>query len=521
MKHKWISALGILLALAFICLFLNQRPLEAESPSVTFTHGFASGDVTPSSAVLWTRIDQEVELTVEVSTDPTFQDMTFEQTVLATRDNDFTAQVVVSPLEPDQTYFYRWRTGDSTSDVGSFRTPPTSDKSTAVRFAYSGDSDGTQVDGVPFFNDFEVLDAALLEDLDFFVYLGDTIYSDSSLRATGPAVTLDEYRDTYKVNREIAALRNLMEATSVYAIWDDHEVHNDYDGQTVDLTLYANGRKAFLEYMPILALDLPNDPACAGDPLLRVFHWGKDVDIIILDERSCRSADAEATCEGDLAPTLPPVLRKLFGELGIPVAPSPPPGCLEALFDPSRTILGSLQKALFKIFLLLSSAKFKFVINEVPIQQFYALPYDRWEGYGAERAEILNFIRDHHIENVIFLTTDTHANLINEVFIDRFTNPRPIAHEFVTGPIARFTFEQEILEFVTDIGLDPDVALSAFHAVLNIVGVDCRHLDAVSYGLVDVDASAGTATITLKDDTGAVLIDQLNSTTPCTKTIGP
>ena len=54
-------------------------------------------------------------------------------------------------------------------------------------------------------------------------------------------------------------------------------------------------------------------------------------------------------------------------------------------------------------------------------QQFYALPYDRWEGYGAERSEMLNFIRNNGIDNVEFLTTDNHATLQNQVSIDRFT----------------------------------------------------------------------------------------------------
>ena len=103
---------------------------------------------------------------------------------------------------------------------------------------------------------------------------------------------------------------------------------------------------------------------------------------------------------------------------GLP--PAPPPGCLDAIFDPSRTFLGPVQKQAVKDALLNSTATFKFIVNELPIQQIYALPYDRWEGYGAERNELLNFIRDNAIENVIFLATDIHANLINDVFIDAF-----------------------------------------------------------------------------------------------------
>ena len=79
------------------------------------------------------------------------------------------------------------------------------------------------------------------------------------------------------------------------------------------------------------------------------------------------------------------------------------------------------------------------------MQQLYFLPFDRWEGYAAERNEILNFIRAQSVKNVLFLTTDTHAAIMNEVSVDRFTDPRPIAYEFMTGPVAAFTAEELIL----------------------------------------------------------------------------
>jgi len=59
--------LGSLLALAGLALV---SPTGADA--VTFTHGVASGEVTHGSAVLWTRVDQEAALTVDVSTDPRF-----------------------------------------------------------------------------------------------------------------------------------------------------------------------------------------------------------------------------------------------------------------------------------------------------------------------------------------------------------------------------------------------------------------------------------------------------------------
>ena len=55
--------------LPFVAVLITLSPLlvAQEALAVTFTHGVASGDVTPFSALLWTRVDEEVQLTVEVS----------------------------------------------------------------------------------------------------------------------------------------------------------------------------------------------------------------------------------------------------------------------------------------------------------------------------------------------------------------------------------------------------------------------------------------------------------------------
>ncbi len=479
-----------------------------------FPFGVASGEVTESSAVLWTAANQETALKVEVFDNANLMPpKAFQATVRSEASQDFTAKVTATGLEPDTTYYYRWRRGNRRSDIGTFRTAPLPSSAADLRFTFSGDSDGSLLGGVPFFNDFETLDAARAENGDFFIYLGDQIYSDSFVRGLngmGPAVTLDEYRDTWRVSRGFGALTDLLKKTSIFSIWDDHEVVNDYDGQTVDPARYAAGRQAYFEYLPTVDTGLPVDPVCAGDPLFKVFHWGSEVDLIILDERSCRSADVEAICFGDLAPTLPAPFR-LAG--GLPAAP--PPGCLTALADPTRTFLGPVQKQLFKDALLNSTAQLKIVVNELPIQQLYVLPYDRWEGYAAERAEILNFIRNNGVQNVMFLTTDIHANVINEVFIDAFLDPAPIAKEFVTGPIARTTFAQNVIAVAGPPGL---ALLQTIFA--GVLGVNCQALDSVGYGLVEVDALAGTATVSLKDDTGTVLTDDLTAM-PCVDVVGP
>ncbi len=407
---------------------------------------------------------------------------------------------------------------DTFSEIGIFRTAPSDSKTANVHFSWSGDTDVSRFNGVLFFGDWKALQAAKSESPDFFIYLGDTIYSD--LRAPGhvppvpDAQTLDEFRQLYKDSRDVPALHELLKGTSVYALWDDREIRNDWAGQTVNKTIYEIGKKSFNEYMPIQKLKATSDSDCAGPTQFRVKHWGKDADIIILDTRSCRSANVQNVCHGDLVPTLPSFIR-----VGLPgVSAQPPLGCLDAINDPHRTMLGEIQKSMFKDALLHSSAKFKFVISSVSIQQTFALPYDGWEGYAAERSEILNFIRDNGIKNIIFLTTDLHLNLMNEVFVDRFTDPAPIAYEVVTGPIGQETDEKRILRSLGPI-IGP-VFVKARENLLTLVGADCRNLDTFSYGSVSLSKVAGIAKISLKDGDGNIIHDDVDPNIACTKSFG-
>jgi alkaline phosphatase D len=508
----------------FIILSLR---VAAATPPTVFTHGVSSGEVTQTSAVLWTRVDRETPVQVEISTDPGFKSPEFKQTELARAANDLTVKVTATDLRPGQLYFYRWRHGSAVSEVGTFKTAPAATTAQTIRFAWTGDSDPAEIRGERVFGDWLTLEAARAENLDFFVYLGDTIYSDSRAGGLLPdALTLDEFRQIYREARDVAALRNLMREVSVYAQWDDHEVRDDWDGATVAPDFFRIGLKSFEEYLPVAPASGAADPDCAGSPRFRAVRWGSAVELFFLDTRTCRSADVAPVCTisipgfgliPDPVPTLPAGARAAFG------LPPTQSVCLAAIFDTSRTMLGPTQKAWLRERLKGSTATFKFVVSPASIGQAWVFPYDSWEGYGAERTELLNFIRAEGIANVIFLVTDLHMNLINEVFVDKFTDQflglPAVAHEVITGPIATLTQQNNILR---DFGpsLGPTI-LALRHALLDLAGASCRHLNVFSYGSVAVDATAGTAIIALKDSTGQVIHDQLNPAITCTKTLGP
>ena len=109
-------------------------------------------------------------------------------------------------------------------------------------------------------------------------------------------------------------------------------------------------------------------------------------------------------------------------------------------------MLGAAQLARFKRAIKRSTATFKVIFNEVPIQQFYALPYDRWEGYEAERQKLLRFLKN-NVKNVVFLTTDDHANLVNDARLKTLEPGGPVDSgimDITTGPIATANYALEI-----------------------------------------------------------------------------
>jgi alkaline phosphatase D len=459
--------------------------------AVTYTSGVASGDVTETGVILWTRVDQAAPLVAEVALDSGFQQLIQSVPVMAGPETDFTVKIEVGGLQPETRYFYRFVQGaqdteamPAVSATGTFRTAPLLDRPADVRFAYSGDSEAG-------FQPFTLLDSVRQENPEFFVYLGDTIYADTDSAAGNvtripPSETLPVYRAKYQENRQDTFMQALLAATPMYAMWDDHEVLNDFAGEDVDPTLLAHGLQAFLEYMPI------RPDVADSRQLFRRFRWGRAVDLFILDERQYRSAERFCVQDGHLV--LIPIVQD--------------PRCfLTELAAPERTILGARQQEWLTRELLASEATFKVIVNAVPISALYVLPYDRWESYVAERQALLQFMRA-NLRNVIFLTTDLHGTLILEA--TPFLSNDPVAKEVIVGPIASSGA-------LVKTGMAP-LAVRAPRSSLGAPA--CVHLDTFSYGLVEVDSQAQPPqlTITVKGQDGQPLLDPLTQQ-PCRITI--
>lgn len=133
-----------------------------------------------------------------------------------------------------------------------------------------------------------------------------------------------------------------------------------------------------------------------------------------------------------------------------------------------KTLLGARQKAELKTWLLGSTAPFKLVLSSVPLHEFGQRRPDSWSGYAAERAELLEFVRATGIGGVVFLSGDQHwSSLVrHDPYGVWEFNATPLASHVYGGPLPS----------------DPRLALA--------------YNGSPAFGIVDVDTSGATATMT-------------------------
>jgi alkaline phosphatase D len=382
---------------------------------------------------------------------------------------------------PSTIYFYRFRQGSDTSATGKVKTTPASGDTQTLRLGWTGDANA-------FFRPFSVLEPLRLLDPDAWFFIGDTIYGDDP-RADGVnAMTEAEYFAKYRENREDASLRHLMASIGTYVMWDDHEVRNDFAGAVPAFaTRMAAGNAAFRRYNPIR--DDGGDPA----RLYRSFTLGTLAEFFLIDLRQYRSA--KYTCCNDSAEsafinTDDDTSCHMSGELVIPDTT-----CTDALSTPGRTVLGATQKAWLENALSTSTATFKFIMNGPPITNLVFQPYDFWIGYPEERDDILAYIVNNSLDNVIWLSTDLHGIVISAERVS--VGPSQPVPEVVGGAIGMDPIFRELPPGIVPL-------LGTLPALLTqITQFD---IDRFNAALLTVAPGApATATIDFYDRSGAVI----------------
>jgi len=479
----------------------------AGNPGNPFSLGVAAGEITPNGAFLWSHATPG-QVRLELARDSRFHHIVQRRSTRALASRDGTIHVQFGHLLPGRVYFYRFRRGHSASATGRFATAPQPARAVTVRFAVSGDADATPAPGTagPVYNHFEVYSRMAAEHNAFNINLGDTIYSDSEVAGTPTALTVPAKWAKYRLNLSLPALQRVRASTGMYSHWDDHEFVNDFSRPENGEALYSAGVRPFTDYAPVTYT--------SANGLYRTVRWGRNLELFFLDERSFRSAKASAggACDNggspDLAPTAPLAVRAAFAALIPSLAKPPPAACVERIRDPSRTMLGESQFTRFTNAIARSNATFKVIVNEVPIQQFYALPYDRWEGYEAERKKLLLCLQS-NTNNVSVFTTASHANFVNDARLQTLESGGPMDSgltEVITGPIATRTFAKDIDTVTGSPGSGILISGLFFkQPPPRGVGMRCVAPDAYSYAEVSVTTSI--LTVTPKDASGHVVTD--------------
>ncbi|SDK21361.1 alkaline phosphatase D [Catalinimonas alkaloidigena] len=494
-----------------------------------FYHGVASGDPLPDAVILWTRVTPETDGPVQVAwqmaTDPELTQVVASGTVETHADRDYTVKVDVTDLTPGTTYYYHFEALGAVSLTGRTKTAPADPDH--LRFVVVSCSNYQ----AGYFSGYGRI--ADRNDLDAVVHLGDYIYeypdkteapgagygndsvaADRPLEPAYEIVELIDYRTRYSLYRLDPDLIRAHQQHPFITVWDDHESANDSwmggaenhnpdhvytEGKTEGNwnARLGNARQAYFEWLPIRDR--------ADQKLYRTLHYGDLLDLIMLDTRIEGREQQETNV---LTP---------------------------ALYDESRTLLGASQKAWLLNELETSEATWKVLGSQVMFAPFNvawaasggATPVqtesiflDIWDGYPAERKQLLTYLDTNEVDNVVVISGDLHASFAfdlayqpsrltdsasvlpaSEVTYDPATGEGSFAVEFLTPSINSANFDEnvgkgqsDLLEAFINQQLPPFAPIPEMYQNINpnphMKWVD---LDRHGYFLLDVTPEAAQA----------------------------
>jgi alkaline phosphatase D len=396
----------------------NPAPHSSSGSSV-FAHGVASGDPTPEGVVIWTRVSHPapaVEVRWVIARDRFFNEVVAGGYTTAECERDWTVHVDVAALASGETYFFRFEAAGEVSPVGRTRTLPSGNVDHA-RFAFVSCAKFN----AGFFNVYRRI--AERDDLDFLLHLGDYIYEASNIppatQTPGADIgrpfeprhecqTLADYRMRYAQYRRDPDVQAMHAALPMIASLDDHELadgawrdgadnHDEHrDGAWA--VRRAAAFRARWEWLPARMPD-PSDP----ERVFRAIRIGELAELFLLDFRSRRD---QPTRGPDMA-------------------------------SAERSALGAQQKGWFLDGFANSSTDWRLIGNPSPFARTWrpglsgemhrnmralkfmhakedALDEDQWDGFPAERDELLRAIAASGAGRSVVLAGDLHASMAIE-----------------------------------------------------------------------------------------------------------
>ncbi|MEO6652816.1 MAG: alkaline phosphatase D family protein [Ilumatobacteraceae bacterium] len=423
-----------------------------------FPSGVASGDVTDSSVVIWTRVAAQdvavdsVEWVVRANDDR----IVAGGTAAIADTDDRTVQLDVDGLEPGTDYTYHFTAAGETVSGRTRTLPRHADQ---VRFVVACCSRW----GWPGFDRCSDIAA---ERPDFVLHLGDSIYEIGEVPPSGEPTdppwachTLDDYRRRHRQHRSHPALQRLLGSVPLIAIWDDHEVvDNAPDGATASRR--HAGQQAWREYTPMRQ----EQSAASIDRFVSI---GGILDLALVDARfSGRESNAS---DGP-------------GDAG----------------SGGGHLLDDVQWGSLTDFADNATAPWFVVANQVQVGPMTLLtrpaiawpPWrrivnpDQWDGYPNERARLYETV-GLAAGRAVVLSGDLHSGWSRTLTHDGHT----VAHEFTSPSISGESFATSVRRQLPL----PAKPLAAWLRTINR-GID--HLDLMRHGYLVCDVTREQFTTT-------------------------
>jgi alkaline phosphatase D len=420
-------------------------------PDYPFRLGVASGYPTENSVVLWTRLapdpaqpaaampPMDWPLRYEVATDERFGNIVARGEALAEAAFAHSAHVPVQGLQPARDYWYRFIAGGHASATGRTRTlPATRDAVAQLRLAVASCQHYER-------GHYAAWRHVAATAPDAILHLGDYIYEGAPeagklRRHNGPrCITLADYRLRYAQYQTDPALQAAHLAAPWFVTWDDHEVANDYSGDTPGrtedparfLARRAAAYQAWYEHMPVPPSMAPRDGRMRIHARAAL---GQLASLHLLDQRQYRTAQA--------CPQPPRLGGLRVGD-----------ACTERL-DPSRSMLGMEQEAWLEQGLAEQPARWTLLAQgtvfahmdqgEGGNAEYWS---DGWTGYPAARARMLASLAKTRSANPVVLSGDIHAFTVAGINAvpERLDSPL-VAAEFGVTSISTDGIAQETLD---------------------------------------------------------------------------
>lgn len=372
MKNIFTQSIFLVLFLVLNQKGYSQKDLLQAGPMVGYSDF--------REVMIWVQTKKPAEVKIFYQNKDSAEDKHWTNKIFTDKNTAFTAHLLADTLEPGSYYNYElyinsekinldYEASFQTQKIWRWRTEPPD-------FSFATGS-GTYINeakydrgGKGYGGDYKIFNNITKKKPDFMLWLGDNIY----LRS-GDWNTKTGIYHRYTHTRSIAEMQSLLASVHHYAIWDDHDFgDNDSDRSFWNKNETLEAFKLFWANPSYGIADIKG--------AITFFTWA-DCDFFMLDNRFYRTPNHRKT--------------------------------------DNKTILGKEQLEWLKNALSHSKANFKFVVMGGQFLTTAGM-FEVYSNYGfdKERNDIINFIHEEKIENIIFVTGDRHhseINVLNRTFM--------------------------------------------------------------------------------------------------------